>query len=41
MPPSAGCCSVEVLQLKPVLEEDVTDEPPSRNGEATLVEGHE
>jgi hypothetical protein len=32
---------VEVLQLKPVLEEDSTDEPPGGDGEAALVESHE
>jgi hypothetical protein len=30
-----------VLQLKPVLEEDAADEPPSGDGEAALVEHHE
>jgi hypothetical protein len=32
---------VEVLQLKAVLEEDSTNEPPGGDGEAALVEGHE
>jgi hypothetical protein len=32
---------VEVLQLEVVLEEDSTDEPPGRDEEAVLVEGHE
>jgi hypothetical protein len=32
---------VEVLQLKPILEEDSTDEPPDRDEEAALVESHE
>jgi hypothetical protein len=31
----------EVLQLKPVLEKDATDEPPDGDREAALVEGHE
>jgi hypothetical protein len=40
------CChllhvvQVEVLQLKPVLEEDSADEPPGGDGEAALVEDH-
>jgi hypothetical protein len=32
---------VEMLQLEPVLVEDHSDEPPGRDGEAALVEGHE
>jgi hypothetical protein len=32
---------VEVLQLEPVHEEDVVDEPPGGDREAALVEGHE
>jgi hypothetical protein len=32
---------VEVLQLKPILEEDSADEPPDRDGEAAFMEGHE
>jgi hypothetical protein len=30
-----------VMQLKPVLEEDSTDEPSGGDREAALVEGHE
>jgi hypothetical protein len=32
---------VEMLQLEAVLEKDSPDEPPDRDGEAVLVEGHE
>jgi hypothetical protein len=32
---------VEVLQLKPILEEDSLDESPGGDGEAALVESHE
>jgi hypothetical protein len=32
---------VEMLQLEVVLEKDSTDEPPGRDGEAALMEGHE
>jgi hypothetical protein len=32
---------VEVLQLKPVLEEDSADEPPDGDREAALMESHE
>jgi hypothetical protein len=32
---------VEVLQLKPILEEESADEPPARDREAALVEGRE
>jgi hypothetical protein len=32
---------IEVLELEAILEEDSTDEPPGRDGEAALVESHE
>jgi hypothetical protein len=32
---------VEVLELKPILEQHPADESPSKDGETALVEGHE